>query len=176
LHLATIVVAAFLVVAGYVLIFRSVNEHFQLQHEINAKLPADRKFEPLFWSLGTQRRFRHLQEEVLPGSPRLKKSRWLGAIGLVLVISGILILLAELTKPPAIRGSGITVEERPFRAAKAFRGMAGFSPSVPFLPPLALTHYSRRLFLDQRELNLLLHRIYAIDQHSNFLPQPVNSP
>ncbi len=74
MHLAAIVVAVVLVVAAYVFLFKALNEHFELQHEINAKLPPNRKFEPLFWSFVTRRTFRELQKEVLPDSPRLKRS------------------------------------------------------------------------------------------------------
>jgi hypothetical protein len=33
-------------VTGYVYLLKSFNEQLQIQHEINLKLPPDRKFEP----------------------------------------------------------------------------------------------------------------------------------
>jgi hypothetical protein len=92
LHLAAIVVAGVFVVAAYVFLFKALNEHFELQHEINAKLPPDRKFEPLFWSFGTRLKFRDLQEEVLPDTQRLKTYRRFCLIGFVLFVSGMLLL------------------------------------------------------------------------------------
>jgi len=75
LHLVAVVAAVVFVVAAYVSLFRSLNEVIGLQHEINAKLPTDRRFEPLFWWFGTWGKLRELQKEVLPGSDRLKRSR-----------------------------------------------------------------------------------------------------
>jgi hypothetical protein len=69
LHLAATVVAVVLLVAAYVFLFKSLNEHFQMQHEINAKLPTAEKVEPMFWGSGTCMKFRQLQKELLPDSP-----------------------------------------------------------------------------------------------------------
>jgi hypothetical protein len=73
LHLVAIVLSVVLFVAGYSFLFRSLDEHFQMQHEINAKLPPAGKFEPMFWGIGTRKRFRQLQKELLPDSHRLQK-------------------------------------------------------------------------------------------------------
>jgi len=73
-HLAAIVGAAVLAVAGYMFLFKALNEVIELQHEINAKLPPARKFEPLFWWFGTWQKLRGLQQEVLPDNQRLKRS------------------------------------------------------------------------------------------------------
>ena len=75
MHLAAIVVAGIFVLASYVFLFKALNEIVELQHEINAKLPPARKFQPMFWWLGTCGKLRRLQEEVLPDSPRLRNSR-----------------------------------------------------------------------------------------------------
>jgi hypothetical protein len=86
-----VVLAAGLVVSGYVLVFRGLDEHMQLQAEINAKLPQSEKFEPTFWWLGTYLKFRSLREQFLPGDQRWKKSSILSFAGLGLVITGIIL-------------------------------------------------------------------------------------
>ena len=91
MHLAA-VVAAVLAVAGYVFLFKSLSEIFALQHEINAKLPPSRKFEPLFWWWGTREKLRELQKEVLPESPRLRRSRVFGLLFFRLIFSAIALL------------------------------------------------------------------------------------
>jgi len=85
-------------VTGYVFFFKALNEHSELQQEINAKLPPDRKFEPLFWWFGSWLRFRELQEELLPDSQRLKRSRRCEVIGAVFFFSGMLLLGIGLQK------------------------------------------------------------------------------
>jgi hypothetical protein len=92
LHLTAIVVAILLVIAGYVYIFKALNEHTELQQEINAKLPSGRKFEPLFWWFGTWLKLRDLQEELLPETQRLKRFHRFSLIGFVLFVSGMLLL------------------------------------------------------------------------------------
>jgi hypothetical protein len=92
LHLATAIGAAVLVVAGYVFLFKALNEITDLQHEINAKLPPARKFQPLFWWFGTWGKLRELQEEVLPGSPRLKSSRRFRLLFFFFLFSAIAVL------------------------------------------------------------------------------------
>jgi hypothetical protein len=98
LHIAAIAVSAILLVLGYVFLFKSLNEQFELQHEINAMLPSERKFEPLFWGLGTRIRFRQLQKELLPDSPRYRRYRMFGWIGLSLMLSGLISLLMNLAR------------------------------------------------------------------------------
>jgi len=87
LHIAVIVAAAVLLIGGYACLFKGMSESFQLQHEINARLPKERKLEPVFWSFGTWQRLRHLQKEVLPESRRPVRLRWFGLVGVVLLLS-----------------------------------------------------------------------------------------
>jgi hypothetical protein len=75
---------------------RSLSEQFQVQQEINLKLPTDQQFEPSFWSFQTHRKFRELQERLLPGSPRPKRLRKLQVIGFALLSSGIAMLVVAL--------------------------------------------------------------------------------
>jgi hypothetical protein len=98
LHLAAIVVAIILIVTGYVFIFKALSEQGELQQEINANLPSDRKFEPLFWWFGTWLKFRDLQKEVLPESARLKRFKKFNLIGFALFVLGILLLGFGLAK------------------------------------------------------------------------------
>jgi hypothetical protein len=98
LHQAAIVIAVILVVAGYVFIFKALNEHSELQQEINAQLPRDGKFEPVLWWFGTWERLRELQKDLLPNSQRLKRFHRFCLIGLVLLVSGIFLLGTGLRK------------------------------------------------------------------------------
>jgi len=77
---------------------KSLNETFQIQYEINAKLPPDRKFEPVFWWFGTWEKFRPLQEELLPDSPRPRRLRRFRLTGFVLLTSGLLLLAVTLRR------------------------------------------------------------------------------
>jgi polyferredoxin len=92
LHLAVIIAAVVLIVASYTCLFKSLNENFELQHEINAKLPPGRKFEPLFWWFGTRKKFRELQKELLPHNQRLKRSRRLGLLFFIFFFSAVVLL------------------------------------------------------------------------------------
>ena len=98
MHPAAIAIGAVLLVAGYVFFFKSLNEHFQMQHEINAMLTPARKFEPVFWWFGTWERFRQLQEEVLPDSVRPQRFRRFRLIGFAFFMSGMLLLVFSLGK------------------------------------------------------------------------------
>jgi hypothetical protein len=46
-----------------------------LQQELNDRLPANQKFEPMFWWFGTYERFWELQQRFLPETPRLSALR-----------------------------------------------------------------------------------------------------
>jgi len=85
-------VAIILVITGHVFIFKALDEHGEIQQEINSKLPSDRKFEPLFWWFGTWIKLRDLQKEVLPESKRLEKFKKFNLIGFVLFATGMLLL------------------------------------------------------------------------------------
>jgi hypothetical protein len=98
LHLVGIVLSVALLVVAYVFLFKSLNEHFQMQHEINAKLPTVEKFEPMFWELRTRMKFRQLQKELLSDSPRPQRYRPFQLTSAVLFICGALLLAASLRK------------------------------------------------------------------------------
>jgi hypothetical protein len=86
--LAIAVGVAFFVL-GQTSFFLATYEHMELQHEVNARLPLDEKFEPIFWSFLTRRRFRALQMRVLPSSPRVARARLFKKIGTVFFVLAI---------------------------------------------------------------------------------------
>ena len=90
-HWIRLGISVALIISGYSIFFKGLSQQFQIQDEINAKLPHAEKFEPLFWWLGTWQKFRRLEAEHLPGSQRLKKVRLLCVGGLVQVLLGILL-------------------------------------------------------------------------------------
>lgn len=96
MHTTVIAVSVALCIAGYVFILRAINEQIQIQHEINLKLPAHKQFEPTFWGYGTHEKFRELQREFLPASPRPRRLRIFRLIGFGMLACGMLILLMTL--------------------------------------------------------------------------------
>jgi hypothetical protein len=96
LHIVGIVAAGALMIAGYVYLFKSMNETFDMQQEINDKLPADRQFEPTSWTLGTWQHFRRLQKELLPDSTRPVRFRKFSIAAAVLWFSGMFALVFVL--------------------------------------------------------------------------------
>lgn len=98
MYVAAIAISLTLCVVGYVYILKSVHEQLQIQHEINLKLAPDKQFEPTFWGYGTHHKFRQLQRDLLPESPRPRRLRRFTSVGFGLLASGILMLLATLTR------------------------------------------------------------------------------
>jgi hypothetical protein len=98
MHLAAIFVGALLVVAAYVFLFKSLSEQLHLEDEINARLPPDRKFKLIIRGMASWRKFRDLQKELLPDSPRPKRVRLFQLICLSLFLSGLLLLAKGLGK------------------------------------------------------------------------------
>lgn len=60
MHTLIIVVGVVFFLLGQTSFFLATYEHMELQHEINARLPVGEKFEPMFWSFLTRRKFRAL--------------------------------------------------------------------------------------------------------------------
>ena len=77
---------------GVVCLFLSNHQYWELQFEVNDRLPSDQKFEPLFWTFATRLRFRQLQKRVLPDSPRPKRAWRLAFTSFCLFFSGAAIL------------------------------------------------------------------------------------
>lgn len=97
-HIVLLSAAAILIMAGYIFIFTGLSRQFQLPQDINDKLPISNKFEPLFWTFGTWKKFRQLEREQWPGSGRLRGITRLSIIGSALVLSGLLLGIHELGK------------------------------------------------------------------------------
>lgn len=83
---------AALVVTGFVFLMMSLHESFELQSEINARLPEDKKFEPLFWSSVQYFELRRLQKLLLPESRRYRRFMIFGCAGPVFLLLGIALL------------------------------------------------------------------------------------
>ena len=96
MHVAVIAICIGLCLAGYILIFKSIAQQLQIQHDINLKLPPDQKFEPTFWTFVSWQKFRELQKQLLPGDPRPRKLRKFQVMGFALLALGLLLLLIVL--------------------------------------------------------------------------------
>lgn len=92
MHVAAVVAGVLLLIAGYVCIFKSLSQTFRLQHEINARLPKDQQFEPVFWSFWTWQRLRQLEKQLLPVGPHPARLRTFRLLGVFLILSGLLLL------------------------------------------------------------------------------------
>jgi hypothetical protein len=95
-HLAAILAGSALFLSNYFFVFRSISEYLELQQEINAKLPSDKQFEPLFWSIGTYKTFRRLQQELIPDSPRPNRLWRFLLIGIAVSLSGVALVAIGL--------------------------------------------------------------------------------
>src|ERR1700680_3458984 len=98
MHTLTIVVGVVFFVLGQISFFLATYEHMELQHEGNARMPLDEKFEPLFWSFLTRRKFRALQRNVLPNSPRVRRAKLFTTIGAVFFVLAVSLLYATLRR------------------------------------------------------------------------------
>ena len=96
MNVAALIIGVVLTVSGTVCIFVANYQYWELQSEVNARLPEGQKFEPLFWSIFTDLKFRRLRRAVLPESPRPKRALRFALIGFVLVLSGIELVLARV--------------------------------------------------------------------------------
>jgi hypothetical protein len=94
MHTLAIVVGVVFFVAGQISLFLATYERMELQHDVNARLPLDENFEPMFWSFLTRRKFRALQRNVLPNSPRVRRARLFTAIGTVFLVLAVSVLYA----------------------------------------------------------------------------------
>jgi hypothetical protein len=92
MHTVSIVIGVVLFVSAQISAFLATYELMELQHEVNERLPADERFEPLFWSFATRRKLRMLQRSVLPNSPRVRRARLFTVIGTALFVLAVLVL------------------------------------------------------------------------------------
>ena len=94
MHQLLIAIGTILLIGALVCFILSSDQYWQLQFELNARLPEGEKFEPrswLSWPTGRWSRFRELQRRVLPDSPRLRRALQFAVSGLALFVSSIVI-------------------------------------------------------------------------------------
>lgn len=96
MNIAALIVGAVLAAGGIVCVFVANYQYWELQSEVNARLPEGQKFEPLFWSIFTDLKFRKLRRAVLPESPRPKRALRFAVIGFVLFFAGVELVLAHV--------------------------------------------------------------------------------
>jgi hypothetical protein len=71
-------------------------QYMEMQHELNARLPEGQKFEPLFWHFGTHMKFKRLQKQFLPESPRPRAIRQLRFAGFACFAIAVALLAPDL--------------------------------------------------------------------------------
>jgi len=91
--IALTVTGAALAATGSGYIIAANYQYWQLQYEMNERLPDDQKFDPLFWTPFAWERFTRLRKAVLPDSPRPIQARRYAVIGFVLFFSGVGLVL-----------------------------------------------------------------------------------
>jgi len=73
---------------GVICVFLANYQYWELQFEVNDRLPTNQKFEPLFWTPVTHVKFRQLQKRVLPNSTRPRRAWCFAVAGFCLFFSG----------------------------------------------------------------------------------------
>jgi len=91
-----IVLGAILAACGVIFAFLSSYQLWQLQFEVNERLPHDQRLEPAVWTYFSHQKLRELQRKLLPQSSRLKCSRLYAIVGCCLFFAGVGVLLATL--------------------------------------------------------------------------------
>jgi hypothetical protein len=94
MHPLFIATGTILLVGALVCLILASDQYWQLQFELNDRLPEGEKFEPrswLSWPTGSWSRFRELQRRVSPDSPRPRRFLQLAVGGLGLFVSSIVI-------------------------------------------------------------------------------------
>ena len=90
-----VILGLLLAAGGVAFLFLANYQRWELQFEVNERLPQGQKFEPLFWTFATHCKFRELYKKVLPNSPRPKRSLYFAIVGFSLFISGIVVLFTS---------------------------------------------------------------------------------
>ena len=93
---AKLIIGIILGAGGIAFLFLANHQYWELQFEVNARLPEGQKFDPLFWTLPRRLEFRRLHRAVLPDSPRPKRALRFTIIGLVLFFSGVALVSSHL--------------------------------------------------------------------------------
>jgi len=101
MHALLIEIGTILLVASLICVVIASNQYWQLQFELNERLPEGEKFEPMSWlslNTGTWSRFRELQRRVLPDSPRPRRGRQFAVSGIALLLCSIVLFLLSYTR------------------------------------------------------------------------------
>jgi hypothetical protein len=101
MHALLIEIGTILLVASLLCVVIASNQYWQLQFELNERLPEGEKFEPMSWlSLSTGRwsRLRELQRRVLPDSPRPRRGRRLALSAVALLLCSIVLFLVAYSQ------------------------------------------------------------------------------
>jgi hypothetical protein len=107
MHQLLIAIGTLLLVASLICVILASNQYWQLQFELNDRLPEGEKFEPRSWlSLTTGRwsGFRELQRRLLPNSPRPRRGRQFALSGIALLVCSIVIFFLAYTHAVGITG------------------------------------------------------------------------
>ena len=94
MHPLLIAIGTILIVGALVCLILASDQYWELQFELNDRLPQGEKFEPRSWlslPTGSWSRFRELQRRVLPDSPRPRRFLRLALSGLGLFVASIVI-------------------------------------------------------------------------------------
>ncbi len=94
MHSWLIAIGTVLLVGALVCLILASDQYWQLQFELNDRLPEGEKFEPrswLAWPAGRWSRFRELQRRVLPDSPRIRRALQFALSGVALFVCSIII-------------------------------------------------------------------------------------
>ena len=93
---AKLIVGIILGASGIVFLFVANHQYWELQFEVNARLPEGQKFDPLFWTLPKRLEFRRLHRTVLPDRVRPKRALRFPIVGLALFFSGVALVSSQL--------------------------------------------------------------------------------
>jgi len=86
------ILGVILMAAGVICVFLANYQYWELQFEVNDRLPSDQKVEPMFWTPVTDMKFRQLHKRILPDSARPRRAWRFAVAGFCLFFSGVAIL------------------------------------------------------------------------------------
>ncbi len=100
MHTALLITAGLSFVAAQACLIAASLAWKELQWEINERLPEGQKFEPRSWHIGPYLEFKRLRESVLPQSPRYRRVRRLGIVGMLLFLFSVTTAYSALSYGP----------------------------------------------------------------------------
>jgi hypothetical protein len=102
MHALLIEIGTVLLVGSLVCVMLASNQYWQLQFELNERLPEGEKFEPGSWqwlNAGKWSHLRELQRRVLPDSSRPRRGRQFALSAISLLVCSIVLFLLAYTYP-----------------------------------------------------------------------------